>query len=345
MTHHEPHVSASITLTLVRALQQLGVNNTDALLDQAGINKEVLAQPENRLPFSQQESFWQLALDASNETLPLVFARQSQPASFSITGYIAMNSNTIGEALDATAHYLAIAGEGGRLEVQRDEQSIHVEYIAVNAGDPISSVRSCAVLAANLMLGRWLIGDAFNPTTIELMLPAPADESPFQHFFSAPLGFSANRNRLSFERHVEAIKIPHASLDLLNLMKTRADGVIEQIKESSVDKETTDQVTRLLISTLMGQEPDKARIAEQLGMSQRTLQRRLSSEGSSYQQVLDNTRHQLALDYLKQPELTISDIAYLLGFTEPSAFYRAFKKWHGQTPGQLRDADKAAANR
>jgi len=338
MTTHEPQVSASITLTLVRALQQLGVTDTDSLLEKAGIEKSMLAQPENRLPFSQQEAFWQLALDASDETLPLVFAAQSQPASFSITGYIAMNSETVGDALDSTAHYLAVAGEGGRLEVHRDDEQIHVEYVAVNADQPLSAVRSCAVLAANLMLGRWLIGDAFHPECIELRLAAPKDDSAFTRFFDGPLHFAATRNRLSFPRDIETVKIPHASLDLLNLMKTRADGVIEKIKGVSAHHETTDQVATLLISTLMGQEPDKARIAEQLGVSQRTLQRRLSSEGTSYQQVLDNTRHQLALDYLKQPELTITDIAYLLGFTEPSAFYRAFKKWHGQTPGQLRDA-------
>jgi len=338
MSNHEPQVSVSITLTLVRALQQLGVDNTDVLLEKAGIKQDILDQPENRLPFSQQETFWQLALEASDETLPLVFAAQSQPASFSITGYIAMNSDTIGDALDATAHYLAVAGEGGRLEVQRDDEQIHVEYVALNADHHVSAVRSCAMLAANLMLGHWLIGEIFSPDRIELMLPAPIDDSEFKRFFNAPLHFSATRNRLSFNRSIETVKIPHASLDLLNLMKARADKVIAQTQKSSGHHQTTDQVATLLISTLMGQEPDKARIADQLGMSQRTLQRRLSSEGTSYQQVLDNTRHQLALDYLKQPELTISDIAYLLGFTEPSAFYRAFKKWNGQTPGQFRGA-------
>jgi len=338
MQSHEPQVSVSITLTLIQALQQLGVKNTSELLTKAGIDHGLLAQPENRLPFPQQEAFWQLAVDASDETLPLVFAAQSQPASFSITGYIAMNSHTVGEALDATAHYLAVAGEGGHIEVERDNEQIHVEYVPLNAQNNLSAVRSCAMLAANLMLGRWLIGDAFTPTNVDLMLAAPTGATVFERFFKAPLNFSAQRNRLSFQRHIEDINIPHASLDLLNLMKARADRVIAQTQSASAHHQVTDQIVTLLVSSLMGQEPDKARIADKLNMSQRTLQRRLCAEGTSYQQVLDNTRHQLAVDYLKQLELTITDIAYLLGFTEPSAFYRAFKKWSSLTPGQFRDA-------
>ena len=73
-------------------------------------------------------------------------------------------------------------------------------------------------------------------------------------------------------------------------------------------------------------------------MSPRTLQRKLATENTSYQKVLDQTRYRMALDYLQQPRLAVSAVAYLLGFTEPSAFYRAFRKWHGSTPGRYRDS-------
>jgi len=331
-------VSVSLTQTLLKAAVAAGVSDTSHLLQQAGIDEQLLLQPENRIPFAQQAQLWRLISEATdNESLPLIFGQQSQPASFSMAGYIAMNSQTIGEAMDASQTYQVAAGQGGELSIQRNAEHIQVHYVPVDPGSHSTQVRSCAMLAANFVLGRWLIGESYTPQFANLSMPSPADAAPFEAFFQCPVRFEQPQDFLQFPLNIASTPIPHASLELLNLMKQRADKVIAD----SIGKETLSaQVARLLADALMGQEPDKGFIAQQLGVSQRTLQRKLAKENSSYQEVLDQTRHNLALEYLQQAQLSVADIAYLLGFAEPSTFYRAFKKWHAMTPGQYRDAQQ-----
>ncbi len=329
-------VSVSITQTLVKALQHYAVDNVDALLQESGIDPATLAQPENRIDFACQEQLWQLAQSASgDEAFALKFAQQSQPASFNMAGYIAINSRTIGDAMDAVEIYQKTAGEGGSFAFQRDDQFLTIDYHPVHPEAQISPVRSCGMLAATLVLGRWLVGDSYTPQQVKLSLTTPSDPCVFEDFFQCPVSFEQKRDCMHFPRALEQSPIPHASLDLLQMMKQRAEKLI---RESTQHTSMASQVSALIANSLLGQEPDRGSIADKLAMSQRTLQRKLAKEDTSYQEVLDQTRHRLAKDYLQQLQLTITDIAYLLGFTEPSAFYRAFKKWHGMTPGQYRDS-------
>ncbi len=328
-------VSVSVTQTLLKAATAAGIEDPSSLLVEAGIDQQLLQHPENRIPFEQQAHLWQLVSDASNnESLPLLFGQQSQPASFNMAGYIAMNSQTIGEAMDASQTYQIAAGQGGELSIVRNDEFIEVHYHPIELGYPSTAMRSCAMLAANMGLGQWLIGRGYTPTLVHLTMSEPADSEAFDTFFQCSVMFEQSQNFLRFPASIASTPIPHASLELLNLMKQRAEKVIAD----SIGKQSLcAQVARLLADSLMGKEPDKGYISEQLGMSQRTLQRKLAKENSSYQEVLDQTRHNLALEYLRQQPLSVSDIAYLLGFAEPSTFYRAFKKWHGMTPGQYRE--------
>ncbi|MBU3069587.1 AraC family transcriptional regulator [Aestuariicella sp. G3-2] len=331
-------VSVSLTQSLVKALQEYPVPDIDDLLLQAGIDPAVLLEPENRIPFYKQEKFWQLANRSSGDAgFPLTFAEHTQPASFSVAGYIVMNCSTIGEAMESVVTYQRSAGEGGSFALQREEQHLNIRYLPVNPDSPISPVRSCAMIAANLVFGRWLVGSAYTPTQVSLCFPEPEHQQRFDDFFQCPVAYNQDSDFMLFPRALENTPIPHASHEMLDLMKQRADKIIHQTTHKSP---VTAQVSKLISESLLGQEPDKARIADQLGVSQRTLQRKLAKEDTSYQEVLDKTRHQLALDYLQQPKLTITDTAYLLGFTEPSAFYRAFKKWHGMTPGRYRETQQ-----
>ena len=96
------------------------------------------------------------------------------------------------------------------------------------------------------------------------------------------------------------------------------------------------RIASLLATQLTDTLPDKTLIASQLGMSERTLQRRLKEEGTSFQALLDRTRHYLARELLRNTRVPLTDVALQLGFSEPSTFFRAFKKWEGMTPGQFR---------
>jgi len=328
-------VSVSMAQTVLETSRQLGVDDSGMLLKKAGIDPRLLSQSENRIPFRLHEQLWLAAVAETGDAhFGLKLGINSQPASHSALGYIAMNSATIGEALDAAKQYQKLSGEGGELFVRRDERYTMISYDPVNPELDITHQRVSGVLASQLTLGRWLAGDSFQPQKVCFSAATPADIAPYQALFRCPVQFNASKNQITYLRSVDQLPIPLASHEMLQLMKQRADVIIERLAGATT---VAGQVTRLLIASLIGQEPDKGEIAKSLGFSQRTLQRKLLKENTTYQEILDSTRHRLALDYLQQPLLTVSDIAYLLGFTEPSAFYRVFKKWQGITPGQYRE--------
>jgi len=328
-------VSISVVRTLLETAKSLADLDDDTLLEAAGIAPELLSKPENRVPFILNERLWQCAIDQTGDKdFGLKVGMNIQAASYSVLGYIAMNCATIGEALDASEKYQRVAGDGGDLTIKRDEQTTRIAYKPLNPGTLLTSQRIYGLFSAQIKLGRWLSGERFKPLKVHFSANAPENINLYQSSFDCPLAFNTEENEIVFDNTVESLAIPHASHDLLALMKQRADQLITQLGESN---SYAQQVGEHLVQNLIGNEPDKELVAKALGMSSRTLQRRLNDEHTSYQDILDKTRHHLALNYLQQPELTIADIAYFLGFTEASPFYRAFKKWQGQTPGQYRD--------
>lgn len=329
------NVSISLTQTIVRTLQHMGINNTDQLLTSVDIDPLQLDNTDNRIPFENQQKFWMLAYEAAGtDDFPILFAQQSQFATFNMAGHIATNVKTMGDSWDATEKYQELAGQGGKASIHRTDTTVIMSYLPFAPNNPSSDVRSCSILSAIINIGRWMIGPIYTPLKVEFSIAPPADISLYQKFFKCPLLFNQTVNRITFDREIENIRIPYANLEVLKMMREKADKIIVEL---NADDSFSRQVSLLITSTLMHEEPDKTVIAAQLNISPRTLQRKLAKEDTSYQQLLDQIRYQLAQNYLQDTQLTVTDIAYMLGFTEPSAFYRAFKKWHGMTPGQYRE--------
>ena len=121
---------------------------------------------------------------------------------------------------------------------------------------------------------------------------------------------------------------------MLQLLSERANRLLDSLPRRAG---IASRIASLLASQLGERLPDKSVIAAQLGISERTMQRRLQEEGTSYQEILDNTRHYLARELLRTTRVSLADVALQLGYAEPSTFFRAFRKWEGMTPGQYRD--------
>lgn len=333
-------VSVGLTQALLEALRMLGVTDTDELLRQAGIERQLLDKPENRIPFEQQQVLWSLALERGQTPgFGLHFARCIQPASFGLIGYMLMNCRRIGECLDATVKYQFLAGQGGEYSLERSAKTTALSYTPVNPEHPVTAHRVVALLAAVVSFGRWLVAE-FKPLRVEFRHPAPADPREYIEFFGCPVVFDSAVDRLLYDPAVDSLTVPNASDDLLLLLSERANRLLESLSQHSG---IAARIASLMATQLNSSVPEKSVIAAQLGMSERTLQRRLQDEGTSYQEILDNTRHHLAQELLKNTRIPLTDIALQLGFAEPSAFFRAFKKWQGTTPGQYRELSAAQA--
>lgn len=189
-----------------------------------------------------------------------------------------------------------------------------------------------ASLACALALCTWLSGRPIQPRRVLIQGAQPSSVEPYKAAFHAPLQFGAAHDALVFERADMEAPLPTANEAMAVLHDRFAGEYLARFSESRV----THRVRQVLCRILPQGEPKRETVAQALHLSQRTLQRRLQDEGTSFQTLLDDTRRELAEQYLAQPGTTLLETAYLLGFADPSNFYRAFRRWFDATPSEYR---------
>jgi len=160
----------------------------------------------------------------------------------------------------------------------------------------------------------------------------PDDIEPHNRLFQCPIEFDSPAAEIIFDRSLLESPVITADPNLVAILDQHVKESLAKIPGRSLSH----QVRAFLSSRLPGTPPTLDETARDLGMSMRTIQRRLSEEDTSHKQLLRQIRHELALRYLKERSVAISEVAFLLGFSEPSAFYRAFRRWTGMTPVEYR---------
>ena len=179
---------------------------------------------------------------------------------------------------------------------------------------------------------RWVTNRDLRPLAFELRFPPPADLKPYQDAFKCPLRFNAPVNALLFAHTDVTLPLPTAHPELAELHERIASEHLLRLDPA----QTCHRVRAVIIRHLPDGEPRRPKIAAILGMSERTLQRRLAAEGTSFQRLLDNTRRELAQHYLGQRNISLADATYLLGFSDQSSFFRATRRWFGTSPRHYR---------
>lgn len=329
-------VSASLAIAVLLAAERLGLAR-DELLSHCALDPQALRDPDGRIPFAQQQRLWQAVAERLPVAEPgLAIGAKLGPGQFSVLGYLLQSSPTFGAALQAALRYQRLAGEGGTLLLERHDDELQLIYRPLEPGCLATRTRVLALMHGWLRLIRPLLG-ALPVRRIELALPAPADPSPFVEAFAAPLRFAAPDFALVLPAELERASLTQGNAGLQQLLQQHADNLLARLPSESLGA----RVVALLSAQLAQGEPDRSALATHLGLSERTLQRRLAEEGSSYQQLLTDIRRQLAERYLDESALPATEIAILLGYSEPSVFFRAFRQWTGLTPGEYRSRHAA----
>ena len=328
----ERTTSSSWALGIVQALEMGGVD-CRSLFAELGLDYAALNDPDARFPQDGMTRLWERAVELSgNPAIGLNMAKVVRPASFHVVGYALMSSRTLKEGFARLVRYQRIIGEGADLSFRPLEQG-YALILAIH-GDRLAPARQSAEasLAYALAFCRWMTGKAIRPLRVSFQGEPPVDLEPYQQVFQAPFQFNAAHYALLFERADMEAPLPTANASLAQLHDRFAGEYLARFSESRV----THQARQVLCRLLPQGEPKRDAVAQALYLSQRTLQRRLQEEGTSFQQLLDDTRRELAVQYLAQPNLTLLETAYLLGFADPSNFFRAFRRWFGETPGEYR---------
>jgi AraC-like DNA-binding protein len=188
------------------------------------------------------------------------------------------------------------------------------------------------ILITLLNFCRWITGRQLEPLAVEFCYPAPADLRPYEHAFQCPLHFNAPLHRVLFSSADLAQALPTSNPVLAELHDRYAGEYLARLDAANISY----RIRELMISRLPSGEPMRGDIAKALCMSERTLQRRLQEEGTTYHDLLDETRRGLARQYLGQQNLPLGQATYLLGFADQSTFFRACKRWFDMSPGQYR---------
>ncbi|MES2153232.1 MAG: AraC family transcriptional regulator [Pseudomonadota bacterium] len=252
---------------------------------------------------------------------------------YSVYGLILLSCRDFGQAFEQTIRYEQLAHDLGRSALHLDGAQAQYEWISNFPGATRHLVES--VFAGIRVFTSWLAGVELPAARLEFGHAGAADGAEYLRLFGVMPAFGAQSNAVAFDARLLAWPVPNADVGLYPVLQQHAEQLLGQRRFGEAG--VVAQVHAAIIRNLAHDRVRLALIADELKLSPRTLQRKLSEAGASFQQVLDQARHALALDYLRQPGLSLVDIAFLLGYREQSAFTHAFKDWAGVNPGAWRE--------
>jgi AraC-like DNA-binding protein len=254
---------------------------------------------------------------------------------YSVYGLVLLACRDLRQALEQTMRYEALAHELGRSQIEVGVKGELARYAWISHYPQASRHLVESVFAGIQTFGRWLAGGQLPPAQVEFMHASDAPMDEYERVFGSRPRFGATANTACFDAALLALPVPNADVGMYPVLQQHAERLLAQRARNNPG--IVDQVRAAIVRNLAQDRVRLAAIAEELGLSPRTLQRKLSEAGASYQAVLDGARFALAQDYLRQPGLSLADIAFLLGYQEQSAFTHAFKEWSGLNPGAWRE--------
>jgi AraC-like DNA-binding protein len=327
---------ARVPLLFLNRAKSFGVR-PGQLLRAAGLRESDVSDPDGRVPLSKVREIWRAFIArAPSEAVGLNLGLTVKVRELGLVGYAMAHSSTLDDALRRFERYLRIINEALQCRIARD------------AGDTRIVMTDCSSLGALrhpvdarlsiiLATAREITGASIVPVEVEFPYARPARLTEYRRAFAGA--------RLAFDRPCGSIKLRARDMGRTVVwhdptLGRYLDQLADQVARSLGGRRETfaDKAARAIWPALSGGPPTLARTSSALRVSSRTLQRRLLEEGTTFAKVLESLRRELSVSLLHDRRLAISEIAFLLGYSEPSTFFRAFRRWRGVSPGRFRSA-------
>ncbi len=305
-------------------------------LEEVGIDKSALSDPNALIPLTSHARLMEVTAQKSGDPyFGLHLGLQIQNADMGAIGYAIENSPTVGAALRNFARYLAAYTRGCffALKIEGDLAFYDFGYTLPELGLMDRRQEAECTLSLVLKLIRSVSGDNWSPKEVWFEHPRPEKTAEYKRVFGAPVEFGKPINRLVINASFLDKPVISAQPRLFAVIEEHLQHVIEG-QDHELD--LVNQVSNLVARELSNGVPTIDWVADQLAMTKRTLQRRLTDNDIGFSEIVDDVRRNMALQYVEKSGISLTEISFLLGYSHLSAFCRSFKRWTGTTPQNVR---------
>ncbi len=334
-------ISAGVAAGLIAFAVERGADRAD-LMASAGVLPADIEDADHRLPFDTYMALMRSAQDMCDDpALALHFGEAVDLAELSIVGLIMNASATMADALAQMQRLGRLTleteglSDGPRFQTSMRDGQLWMVDTRTN---PNAFPELTEGAFARLVCGPRRFLPRPHVLAVQVTHPAPAYRAEYDRIFQCPVTFSSDWNAMRLDPQIATWPVALQPRYVFDVLTQRADGLLQALEDQ---KTLSGRVEAVLLPLLHTGEASADGVARALGFSRQTLFRKLKSEDASYEQVLDALRHRMALRYLSGGRVSVNETAYLVGFSEPAAFSRAFKRWTGKSPREVRLARAA----
>jgi AraC-like DNA-binding protein len=305
-----------------------------AFLARHHVKRELLTDNESRVPNEVFAAAWREIPELIGaphfglEVAQMAIERPPHNA-FALLMYAARSSPNLGAAYATAIRFIRIVHDGAAVQFDPAGRLYLRPPIPVD----IPPHAQDFLLATLLFMGRRLAGFDWNPEVVRFEHAAPADTAPYARVFRAPLRFDQSLCEIAFPRAILERPVVGSDPALHAVLEQHAEALLTRLPQT---KRISDRVRQVVFARVAAETPDLDDVARTFGMSGRSLQRLLRAEGLTFRAVVDEVRRDLAISHMDAGRLSVPEIAFVLGFSDATAFHRAFRRWTGGAPGRYR---------
>ena len=299
------------------------------ILENVGIDPDLLNAEQARIPSGQYRLLTeQLAVELQDENCGML-AQRSKIGTFAMMCHACITCPTLGDFLQRSADFTALVNDCLTLELQRSGDAASYSITAKPGSTDEDEIIIMVLLAITHRLANWAVGQTITLDSVGITRQRPDYAHEYNFLFMAPIKFENSRNSLRFAARYLDAPVVQSEQELNRFLSGPAMYLMTSPGD---DKSLVSKIRTMIKGDVAGSFPEFSVIASQLNLTTATLRRKLRAEGSSYQQLKDDIRRDTAIHQLGRGQLSMDQVAESVGFSEPTSFFRAFKRWTGVTP-------------
>jgi AraC-like DNA-binding protein len=330
-----PTVAAGVTSRMIELAVTRGAGR-GALLERSGLDPSDLDDVDARVPLARHVALVRAAKDLCGDpAFALHYGESVNLAEVSVVGLLGYAAETMDDAFVQLSRYSRLImdldeGPEERFRLERDAAGL---WIVDRRRHPNLHPELTEAAFAQMVSGTRRFGDTPFVREVRVTHADPGYRSEYERILGAAVTFASDRNAMRIDPAWPGHRVAAQPRYVFGILARHADALLARLDAATTMRA---RVERLVLPVLHKGEAGMARVAASLGCSRDTLYRRLKAEGTTFEALLDDLRHRLAIDYLAGGKVSVTETAYLTGFSDPAAFSRAFKRWTGRSPGEMR---------